>query len=134
MADAPLLHKVPSLMGWPGSPSMLTTWPRRVETTWPQPTPQKGQTVVVGVEPAVLIGGLAGAHPACDRAPIARVPVVNPPRNWRRVGPGGWPGAPSAPSSRFTLSSSFILASTCGFVIDLGHFSNTRPSHVATNK
>src|SRR5258708_40183080 len=114
MADAPVLHKVPSLMGWPGSASMLTPWARRVETTWPQPTPQKGQTVVVGVEPAVLIGGLAGAHPACDRAPIARVPVVNPPRNWRRGGPGRWPGAPSGPSSRLTLSSSFIVASTCG--------------------
>ena len=91
---------------------MLMTAPFFVETTWPQPTPQKGQTVVVGVAPAVLSGGIAGAHPACDRAPIASVPVVNPPRNWRRVGPGGWPGVPSAPCSRFTWSSSFILPST----------------------
>src|SRR5258705_12686675 len=110
MADAPLLHKVPSLMGWPGSPSMLTTWPRRVETTWPQPTPQKGQTVVVGVEPAVLIGGRARAHPPCDRAPIARVPVVHPPRDWRPGRPGGLPGAPSAPASRVTLASAVTIA------------------------
>src|SRR4030095_10614325 len=56
MADAPLLQSVPSLTGWVGSPSMLMTAPFFVETTWPQPTPQKGQTVVVGVAPRVLRG------------------------------------------------------------------------------
>src|SRR5262249_28108645 len=85
MPAAPLLHKVPSLMGWPGSPSMLITLPLLVETTWPQPTPQKGQTVVVAVAPRVLSGGIAGPHPDCDKAPIATVPVVSPLRNWRRV-------------------------------------------------
>ena len=73
---------------------MLMTAPFFVETTWPQPTPQKGQTVVVGVAPRVLIGGIAGPHPACERAPAATAPVVNPPKNWRRVG--------------FTWSPSFI--------------------------
>ena len=63
MAAAPLLHKVPSLIGWPGSPSILMTLPLRVETTWPQPTPQKGQTVVVSVAPRVLSGGIAGSAP-----------------------------------------------------------------------
>src|SRR5262249_40833964 len=52
------------LTGWPGSPSMLTTVPAFVETTWPQPTPQKGQTVVVGVEPRVSSCGTAGPQPA----------------------------------------------------------------------
>ena len=66
MPAAPLLQSVPSLTGWPGSPSMLMTAPFFVETTWPQPTPQKGQTVVVGVAPRVLSGGIAGPHPACD--------------------------------------------------------------------
>src|SRR5207344_1976875 len=112
MADAPLLHKVPSLIGWPGSPSMLMTLPLRVETTWPQPTPQKGQTVVVAVAPRVLSGGIAGPHPDCDKAPIATAPVVNPLRNWRRVGRSGSPCALSAPCSRFfTLYSSFIWTS-----------------------
>src|SRR4029450_9558069 len=74
MADAPLLHSVPSLMGWPGSPSMLTTVPAFVETTWPQPTPQKGQIVVVGVEPRVLSGGTAGPQPAGGSGPAGTVP------------------------------------------------------------
>src|SRR5262249_8907145 len=96
MAAAPLLHRVPSLTGWPGSPSMLMTVPAFVETTWPQPTPQKGQTVVVGVEPSVLSGGTVGPQPAWVRAPAATAPVASPPRNWRRVGCVG---------PRFTLSS-----------------------------
>src|SRR4030095_14745957 len=91
MAAAPLLHRVPSLTGWLGSPSMLMTAPWRVETTWPQPTPQKGHTVVVEGAPRGLSGGTAGPHPACDRAPIATVPVVSPPRNLRRRGRGAAP-------------------------------------------
>src|SRR5437773_3568000 len=104
MPAAPLLHSVPSLIGWPGSPSMLITLPASVETTWPQPTPQNGQTVVVFVAPRVLSGGIAGAQPDCDKAPIATVPVVNPLRNWRRVGRGT--ACLSAPSllPRFNLS------------------------------
>src|SRR5688572_12659554 len=98
MAAAPLLHKVPSLIGWPGSPSMLRTAPLRVETTWPQPTPQKGHTVVVLVAPRVLGGGIAGPHPVCDRAPIATVPVVSPLSHWRRVGCRG--SGSAAASSR----------------------------------
>src|SRR6266478_8986601 len=86
MAAAPLLHRVPSLMGWLGSPSMLATLPLRVETTWPQPSPQKGHTVVVSVAPRVLGGGTTGPPSAGDTAPSATVPVVNPERNWRRVG------------------------------------------------
>src|SRR5437762_13629038 len=88
MPAAPLLHKVPSLIGWPGSPSMWITLPARVETTWPQPTPQKGQTVVVAVAPRVLSGGLAGPQPARVTAPTATVPAVNLLRSWRRVGRG----------------------------------------------
>src|SRR5512134_1519011 len=88
MPAAPLLHKVPSLIGWPGSPSMLITLPARVETTWPQPTPQNGQTVVVLVAPRVLSGGTAGPQPDCVNAPSATVPVVSPLRNCRRVGRG----------------------------------------------
>jgi hypothetical protein len=64
---------------------MWITLPPFEETTWPQPTPQKGQTVVVLVAPRVLSGGIAGAQPDCVRAPIATVPVVNPLRNCRRV-------------------------------------------------
>src|SRR4029453_13831839 len=88
MPAAPLLHKVPSLIGCPGSPSMLIPFPLSVGTPWPQPTPQKGQTVVVLVAPRVLSGGIAGPQPACVKAPIATVPVVSPLRNWRRVGRG----------------------------------------------
>src|SRR5258705_6943317 len=88
MADAPLLHRVPSLMGWPGSPSMLITLPASVETTWPQPTPQNGQTVVVAVAPRGLSGGNAGPQPDCDKAPIATLPLVNPFRKCRRGGAG----------------------------------------------
>src|SRR5689334_7243089 len=88
MPAAPLLHNVPSLIGWPGSPSILMTLPPFVETTWPQPTPQNGQTVVVLVAPRVLSGGIAGPHPDSDKAPMATVPVVSPLRNWRRVGRG----------------------------------------------
>src|SRR5215467_508776 len=109
MAAAPLLHKVPSLIGWPGSPSMLITWPLRVETTWPQPTPQNGQTVVVAVAPRVLSGGIAGAHPVCDRAPIATVPVVSPLRNWRRVDRDRSAFAALLSPPRFTSSSSFFI-------------------------
>src|SRR5262245_63538441 len=104
MPDAPLLHKVPSLIGWPGSPSMWITLPARVETTWPQPTPQKGQTVVVAVAPRVLSGGIAGPQPACVKAPIATVPVVNPLRNSRRVGLTG----PLLSSDLASFSSSFF--------------------------
>src|SRR5215510_5975140 len=112
MPAAPLLHKVPSLIGWPGSPSMLITLPLRVETTWPHPTPQKGQTVVVAVAPRVLSGGIAGPHPDCDKAPIATAPVVSPLRNWRRVGRDGSAFAPLLSLPRFTSSSSlFIFAS-----------------------
>src|SRR5215510_7979540 len=112
MPAAPLLHKVPSLMGWLGSPSMLITLPLRVETTWPQPTPQNGQTVVVLVAPRVLSGGIAGAHPDCDKAPIATVPVVSPLRNWRRVDRDGAAFAVASSLCRFTsLSSFFIVAS-----------------------
>ena len=57
-----------------------------METTWPQPTPQNGQTVVVSVAPRVFSGGVAGAHPDCVRAPTAAVPVANPFMNCRRVG------------------------------------------------
>src|SRR5215475_2105979 len=109
MPAAPLLHKVPSLIGWPGSPSMLMTLPLRVETTWPQPTPQKGQTVVVAVAPRVLSGGIAGPHPDCDKAPIATVPVVSPLRNWRRVARGGSAFAALLSLPRFILSSSFFI-------------------------
>src|SRR5215469_8589685 len=110
MAAAPLLHKVPSLIGWPGSPSILITLPLRVETTWPQPTPQKGQTVVVLVAPRVLSGGIAGPQPDCDKAPIATVPVVRPLRNWRRVGCSelvftGLFSLPRFPSSSFIFAS-----------------------------
>src|SRR4029453_8848791 len=108
MAAAPLLHKVPSLMGWPGSPSMLITFPLSVETNWPQPTPQKGKNVVASVAPRVLSGGIAGPQPDCVKAPIATVPVVNPLRNCRRVGCGT--AALTAPSSSSGLpSSSFIF-------------------------
>src|SRR5262245_52496218 len=78
MPDAPLLHKVPSLIGWPGSPPLGTPWPRRAETPGPQPTRQKGQTVVVAVAPRVLSGGIAGPQPDSENAPIAPVPVANP--------------------------------------------------------
>src|SRR5512147_1223586 len=88
MPAAPLLHNVPSLIGWPGSPSMLMTLPPLVETTWPQPTPQNGQTVVVLVAPRVLSGAIAGPHPDSDKAPMATAPVVSPFKNWRRVGRG----------------------------------------------
>src|ERR1043166_5657496 len=104
MPEAPLLHKVPSLTGCFGSPSMLMTRPSRVDTTCPQPTPQNGQTVVVSVAPFVLSVGLAGAHPVSDNAPIAAAPVVTPLRNWRRVGCSGPPSA-GAPC----FSSSFML-------------------------
>src|ERR1043166_2510138 len=107
MPDAPLLHKVPSLIGWPGSPSMLITLPLLVETTWPQPTPQKGQTVVVLVAPRVLSGGIAGAHPDSVKAPIATAPVVSPFRNWRRVATG--PATLERCDVTFTVS-----ASLCG--------------------
>jgi hypothetical protein len=60
---------------------MLMTRPSRVDTTCPQPTPQKGQTVVVSVAPFVLSVGVAGAHPVSDNAPIAAAPVVTPLRN-----------------------------------------------------
>jgi hypothetical protein len=39
---------------------MFITRPFCVETTWPQPTPQKGQTVVEAVAPRVLSAGTAG--------------------------------------------------------------------------
>ena len=81
---------------------MLITVPLRVETTWPQPTPQKGQTVIVSVAPRVLSGGIAGPHPDCDKAPSATVPVVSPLRSWRRVGCGGSVCAAAPPWSRFT--------------------------------
>ena len=42
----PLLHSDPRLIGWSGSPSMLTTLPPDAETIAPQPTPQYGQIVV----------------------------------------------------------------------------------------
>src|SRR5262245_12828163 len=112
IAAAPLLHSVPSLIGWPASPSMLITLPWRVETTWPQPTPQKGQTVVVSVAPRVLSGGVAGSPPDGDKTPTATVPVVSPLRNWRRVGCGGSVFAAASPPSRFTLSSFFIAVSS----------------------
>src|SRR6266550_3321356 len=112
MPAAPLLHKVPSLIGWPGSPSMWITLPARVETTWPQPTPQKGQTVVVFVVPRVLSGGIAGAQPDCDKAPIATVPVVSPLRNWRRVGCGGSAVAAFSSLPRFISSSSLIISAS----------------------
>src|SRR5262249_56803256 len=89
IAAAPLLQSVPSLIGWPASPSMLMTLPWRVETTWPHPTPQKGQTVVVSVAPRVLSDGIAAPPPDGDKAPSAIVPVVSPLRSWRRVGCGG---------------------------------------------
>src|SRR3954469_2314328 len=85
MPAAPLLHKVPSLMGWPGSPSIWITLPLRTDTTWPQPTPQNGQMVVVAVAPRVFSGGIAGAQPDSDRAPMATAPVVRPLRNCLRV-------------------------------------------------
>src|SRR5689334_5977972 len=78
MPDAPLLQSVPSLTGCLGSPSMLMTRPSRVETTCPQPTPQKGQTVVVSVAPLVLIVGAADVQPVSDNAPMAAAPVVTP--------------------------------------------------------
>src|SRR5262245_10858909 len=121
MPDAPLLHRVPSLIGWPGSPSMWITLPPLVETTWPQPTPQKGHTVVVAVAPRVLIGGTAGPQPDCDNAPIATVPVVNPLRNWRRVGRGtAFLSEPSfsrggrSPSLLFFILTLSGLADLCG--------------------
>src|SRR5262245_20605294 len=88
---------------------MLSTLPSRVETTWPQPTPQKGHTVVVAVAPRVLSGGIAGAHPDCDKAPIATVPVVSPLRNWRRVDRNGPAFAAFSFFPRFTASSSFFI-------------------------
>ena len=90
---------------------MLITLPPSVETTWPQPTPQKGQTVVVLVAPRVLSGGIAGAQPAWLSAPIATVPVVSPLRNWRRVGRGDAAFAGSQLSSGFGLSSFSISTS-----------------------
>src|SRR6185369_15592841 len=116
MPAAPLLHKVPSLIGCAGSPSMWITLPPREDTTCPQPTPQKGHTVVVVVAPRVLSGGIAGAQPDCDNAPIATVPVVTPLRNWRRVGRDGSPFAPSVPRLRFISSSFFIWTSTVACV------------------
>src|SRR6185503_4355760 len=107
MPAAPLLHSVPSLIGWPGSPSMWITLPARVETTWPQPTPQNGQTVVVAVAPRVLSGGTAGAQPDCDNAPIATVPVVSPLRNCRRVERGA-AGLSASPWSAGLGSSSCL--------------------------
>ena len=65
---------------------MWITLPARDETTWPQPTPQKGQTVVVLIAPRVLRGGIAGAQPDWVKALIATVPVVSPLRNCRRDG------------------------------------------------
>src|SRR5690349_3802561 len=110
MPDAPLLHRVPSLIGWLGSPSMWMTLPPRVDTTWPQPTPQKGQMVVVAVAPLVLSAGTAGAQPDWVNAPSATVPVVSPLRNCRRVGFGGLASASSAPSASTLFScSSFIF-------------------------
>src|ERR1044071_6087326 len=91
MPEAPLLHKVPSLIGWPGSPSMLITLPFFVDTTWPQPTPQNGQTVVVLVAPRVLsIGWSRGRRPLLShKTPFfPPAPVVSPLRNWRRVATG----------------------------------------------
>src|SRR5258705_13278876 len=105
MADAPLLHRVPSLMGWPGSPSMLITLPASVETTWPQPTPQNGQTVVVAVAPRGLSGGIAGPPPGCGNAPIATGPGLNPLGNWRRGGAGGAEVFSAPPSSGRSSSS-----------------------------
>ena len=90
---------------------MLITLPPSVETTWPQPTPQKGQTVVVLVAPRVLSGGIAGAQPDWLSAPMATVPVVKPFRNSRRVGRGCAAFAASQLSSGFGLSSFFIFAS-----------------------
>src|SRR5215510_1315557 len=104
MPAAPLLHKVPSLMGCLGSPSMLITLPLRVETTWPQPTPQKGQTVVVSVALRVLSDGIAAPPTDGDKAPSATVPVVSPLRSWRRVGCGGSVCAGVPPRSLCTLS------------------------------
>src|SRR5215831_16006317 len=112
MPAAPLLHKVPSLMGCLGSPSMLITLPLRVETTWPQPTPQKGQTVVVSVAPRVLSSGIAAPPPDGDKAPIATVPVVRPLSNWRRVGGGGSVCEAAPRRCRFTFSPSFIVVSS----------------------
>src|SRR5436190_11620837 len=112
MAEAPLLHKVPSLIGWPGSPSILITWSLRVETTCPQPTPQNGQTVVVFVAPRLLSAGTAGPHPDSARAPTATAPVVNPLRNWRRVGCGGEVLAASPDALNLFSSSLFILVLT----------------------
>src|SRR6185369_5680274 len=104
MPAAPLLHKVPSLIGCAGSPSMWITLPARDDTTCPQPTPQKGHTVVVVVAPRVLSGGMAGAQPACDNAPTATAPVVSPLRNWRRVGCDGELSVSSSRSSFISFS------------------------------
>src|SRR5215471_407781 len=100
---------------------MLITLPLRVETTWPQPTPQKGQTVVVSVAPRVLSGGIAAPLTDGDKAPIATVPVVSPLRSWRRVGCGGSVCAAALPRSRLTLSSSafFIVVSRVQIADDL---------------
>ena len=43
----PLLHRVPWLMGWSGSPSTLMSFYPLVLAMRPQPTPQKGQMEVV---------------------------------------------------------------------------------------
>src|SRR4030095_11042428 len=112
MAEAPLLQSVPSLTGCEGSPSMFITWPFCVETTWPQPTPQNGHTVVEAVAPRVLSTGTGGPQPAGGGAPAATAPpvtapVVRRPRNWRRVGcvdSVDSLGADSAPGSGLTPS------------------------------
>src|SRR5262245_51958499 len=62
-------------MGWPRSPSMLTTLPFLIETTCPQPTPQNGQTVVTSVAPVVLGGGTTPAS-ARDGPPSPAPPAA----------------------------------------------------------
>jgi hypothetical protein len=75
------------------------TRPFCVDTTCPQPTPQNGHTVVVAVAARVLSGGTAGAQPVCVTAPAATAPLVNAPRNCRRVGSLIEPSPPVALSS-----------------------------------
>src|SRR3954471_20528011 len=49
----PLGHSVPWLIGERGLPSMSTSSPSRVYTSWPQPTAQYGQTDSVTFRPAM---------------------------------------------------------------------------------
>src|SRR5215213_7889700 len=49
----PFGHSVPWLIGERGLPSMSTSSPSRVYTTWPQPTAQYGQIDSVAFSPAI---------------------------------------------------------------------------------